>query len=85
MTHHDSYVKRNIECEYCGKHIHLAKYCYRRKNHESNQRYKRNNGNCVHKDTSINDGFKNIKLFTSQAMLSTETDDENSRFIDSGA
>jgi hypothetical protein len=39
----------------------------------------------VHKDTSINDGFKNIKLFTSQAMLSTETDDENSWFIDSGA
>ena len=60
MTHHDSYVKRNIECEYCGKHIHLAKYCYRRKNHESNQRYKRHNGNFVHKDTSVNDGFKNL-------------------------
>jgi hypothetical protein len=85
MAHPDSYVKRNIECEYCGKPGHLAKDCYRRKNHESNQRYKRHNGNFVHKDTSVNDGFKNIKLFISEAALSAETDDENAWFIDSGA
>ena len=36
MTHPDSYVKRNIECDYCGKPGHLAKYFYRRKNRESN-------------------------------------------------
>ena len=77
MTHSHSYVKINVECEYCGKLIHLAKDC--------TQRYKRNNGNCVHKDTSINDGFKNIKLFISESMLSSETDDENAWFIDYGA
>jgi hypothetical protein len=60
MTHPDSYVKRNIECEYCGKFGHLDKDCYRRKNDESNQRYKRHNGNFVYKDTSVNDGFKNL-------------------------
>jgi hypothetical protein len=77
MTHPDSYVNRNVECEYCGKPRHLAKYCYRRKNHESNQIYKRNNGNYVHKDTSVNDDFKNIKLFIFEVLLSVETDDEN--------
>jgi hypothetical protein len=63
MTHPDSYVKRKVECDYCGKPRHIAKDFYRRKNHESNQRYKRHNGNYVHKDTSVNDGFKNLKLF----------------------
>ena len=37
------------------------------------------------KDTSINDGFKNLKLFVSDAALSAETDDVNAWFIDSGA
>jgi hypothetical protein len=64
---------------------HLAKDCYKRKNHESKQRYKRHNGNFVHKDTSVNDGFKNLKLFISEVALSVETDDENAWFIDSGA
>jgi hypothetical protein len=85
MTHLDSYVKRNIECEYCRKPIHIAKYCYRRKNHESNQRYKRHNGNFVHKDILVNDGFKNLKLFISEVALSAENDDENAWFIDFGA
>ena len=37
------------------------------------------------KDTSISDGFKNIKLFVSDAALSVENDDKNAWFIDSGA
>ena len=36
-------------------------------------------------DTSFSEGFKNLKLFISEAALSTETDDENAWFIDSGA
>ena len=36
-------------------------------------------------DTSINDDFKNLKLFISEVALSAETDDENAWFIDSGA
>ena len=85
MTHSNSYVKRNVECDYCGKLGHIAKYCYIRKNHESNQRYKRHNGNFVHKDTLVNDGFKNLRLFTSEVVLSAKTDDENARFIHSSA
>ena len=85
MRHPDSYVKRNIECDYCGKPRHLAKYCYRRKNHESNQRHRRHNGNFMNIDTSVTNGFKNLKLFLSNAALSTETDDEITWFIDSGA
>ena len=85
MTDLGSYVKRNIECGHCGKPLHLAKYCYRRNNHESNKIYKRNNGNVVHKDTSVNDGFKNLKFFICEAMLSTEIDDGNAWFIYSGA
>lgn len=37
------------------------------------------------KDTSINDGFKNFKLFVFDATLSTEPDDVNALFIDSSA
>jgi hypothetical protein len=85
MAHTDSYVKRNVECDYCGKPGHLAKDCYRRKNHESNQRHRRHNGNFVNRDTSINDGFKNIKLFIFEAALSAKIDDETSWFIDYGA
>ena len=33
-------------------------------------------------DTSINDGFKNLKLFIYEAALSTENDDENAWFIE---
>ena len=36
-------------------------------------------------ETSINDGFKNLKLFIYKATLSAETDDEYAWFIDSGA
>lgn len=85
MTHPDSYVKRNVECDYCGKPEHLDKDCYRRKNHESNQRHRRHNGNFVNRDTSVNDGFKNLKLFISEAAWFAETDDETAWFIYSGA
>ena len=37
------------------------------------------------KDTSVNDGFKNLKLFISESALYAETDDENAWFIDSSA
>ena len=36
-------------------------------------------------DTSINDDFKNLKLFISEAALSAKTDDENAWFIDLGS
>jgi len=39
----------------------------------------------VDKDTSVNDGFKNLKLFISEASLSCETDDDNAWFTDSSA
>lgn len=54
--------KRNDDCYYCGKPGHHAKDCYKRKCNESKQRNKRH-GNFVEKYTSINHGFKNLKLF----------------------
>ena len=36
-------------------------------------------------ETSINDDFKNLKLFIFEAALSAETDDENAWFIDLGS
>ena len=46
---------------------------------------RKHNGNYVKADTSFSEGFKNLKLFISEAALSIETDDENAWFIDSGA
>ena len=46
---------------------------------------RKHNGNYVKDDTSFSEGFKNLKLFISEAALSAETDDENAWFIDSGA
>lgn len=77
--------KRNDGCYYCGKPGHHSKGCYKRKYNESRQRNRSHNGNFVDKDTSINDGFKNLKLFVSDATLSVDNDDVNAWFIDSGA
>eukprot|EP00253_Pinus_taeda_P019494 PITA_19494 len=77
------FPKRNDECYYCGKSGHHSKDCYKRKYNESKQRNRRHNGNFVDKD--INDGFKNLKLFVSDAALSVENDDKNACFIDSSA
>ena len=68
----------------CDKPGHHPKYCYKIKYNESKQRNRSNNGNFVDKDPSINDRFKNLKLFISNARLSAETDDVNACFIDSG-
>lgn len=77
--------KRNDECYYCGKPGHNSKDCYKMKYNESRQRNRRQNGNFVDKDTSISDGFKNLKLFVFYATLSVGNDDKNAWFIDSGA
>lgn len=77
--------KRNDDFYYCGKPEHHAKDCYKRKYSESKQRNRRNNGNFVDKDSSINDGFKNLKLFVPDVALPGETNDVNAWFIDSVA
>jgi hypothetical protein len=68
----------------------LLKKKIKRKSHESKnsepkQRYRGNNGKFIHKNTSLNDKFKNLKLFISEVALSVEIDDENAWFIDSSA
>ena len=87
MTHskYGSHDKRNDGCFYYGKPGDHAKYCYKRKANESKQMPRKHNGNYVKADTSFSEGFKNLKLFISEAALSIETDDENAWFIDSGA
>ena len=81
----DAHDKKNDGFFYYGKLGHYAKDCYKRKANESKQNFRKHNGNYVKTDTSINDGFKNTKLFISEAALFAETDDENAWFIDSGA
>jgi len=81
----DAHDKKKDDCFYCGKPGHHAKDCYKRKANESKQKFRKHNGNYVQSDTSINDGFRNLKLFISEAALSAETDDESAWFIDSGA
>jgi hypothetical protein len=77
----DAHNKKNDDCLYYGKPGHHAKDCYKRKDNESKQKFISHNGNYVNNDTSINDGFKNLKLFISKAALSTEFDDESGWFI----
>jgi hypothetical protein len=81
----DAHDKKTDDCFYCGKPNHDAKDCYKRKANESKQKFIKHNGNYVKSDTSINDGFRNLKLFISKPALSTETNDESAWFIDSGA
>ena len=76
---------RNDDCYYCGKPQHHSKDCYKRKYNDSMQRNRMHNGNFVDRDTSMSDGFKNLKLFISGVALSVENDDNNASFIDSGA
>ena len=79
------FPKKNDECYYCGKPGHHSKDCYKRKYNDSKQRNRRHNGNFADKDTLINDEFKNLILFVSNAALSAETDYVNAWFIDSSA
>ena len=87
MTHskYGSHDKRNDGCFYYGKPGDHAKDYYKRKANESKQMPRKHNGNYVKADTSFSEGFKNLKLFISEAALSVETDDENAWFIDSRA
>ena len=70
MSHTKSNVNKNVECHYCGKTGHIARDCFRKKNHESNHRYRKHDGNYVRKDTLDVNGFKNIRLFISENALS---------------
>ena len=81
----DTHDKKIDGCFYCGKPGHYAKDCYKRKANESKKNFRKHNGNYVKTDTSINDGFKNMKLIIYEAALFAETDDEYAWFIDSGA
>ena len=85
MSHIDSNVNKNVECHYCGKTGHIARDCFRKKNHESNHRFRKRNGNYVRKDTPDINGFKNLILFIFENALFAKKDDESAWFIDSGA
>jgi hypothetical protein len=80
----DANVKRKDTCSYCGKFGHHARDCYRRKYHESKHRNKRHTGHFVEGGETMNDEFKNLRLFISDVALSTEIDDSNAWYVDSG-
>lgn len=60
---------------------HFAKNCIKRRSDQFKQR--RHSGNYVYE--AISQNVSNLKLFVSNAALSTEIDDDNAWFIDSGA
>ena len=59
----DAHDKKNDGCFYCGKPGDYSKDCYKMKANESKQNFRKNYGNYVKTDTSINDDFKNLKFF----------------------
>jgi hypothetical protein len=61
----DANVKRKDTCSYCGKFGHHARDCYKRKYHESKHRNKRHTGHFVEGGETMNDEFKNLRLFIS--------------------
>lgn len=79
----DTHVKNSKSCYYCGKLGHYTKNCRKKNFNES--KYKRHACNFVDREETINDDFKNIKLFISDVTLSLEEDDCNSWFIYLGA
>jgi hypothetical protein len=81
----DANVKRNDACSYCGKFGNHSRYFHRRKYHEYKHRNIRHTSHFVDGGETINDDFKNLRLFISYASLSTEIDDSNAWFVDSGA
>ena len=85
MSHSDSNANRDVVCHYCGKLGHIARDCFKKINNDSNNIYKKHNGNYVRKDTPDVTGFMYLRLFISKHALFAETDDENACFIDSGA
>ena len=70
-------------CYYCGKPGHFTKNCMKRRSDQFKQR--RHSRNYVDRDEAIRQDVSNLKLSMSNAALLAETDDDNSRFIDSGA
>ena len=85
MSSNDSSANKDVVCHYCGKSGHIDRDCFKKTNNDSNNRYKKHNGNYVRKDTPDVNGFKSLRLFISEHALSTETYDENAWFIYSGA
>jgi hypothetical protein len=81
----DANVKRKDTCYYCGKFGHLAREFYKRKYHESKHRNKRQTDHFVEGGETMNDEFKNIRLFISVVSLSIEKDDSNAWYVDFGA
>ena len=77
MSHTNSNVNKNVEFHYYGKSGHIAKDCFRKKNYDSNHRYRKHNGNYVRKYTSDVNGFKNLRMFISENALSAKTDDKS--------
>lgn len=76
-------MKRKDVCFYYGKLGHFAKYFHKKKFDES--KHKRHSSNFVDQEALVSDNFNNIKLFISEVVLSTKTDDDNVWFINYGA
>ena len=58
MSCNDSSANKDVVCHYCGKSGHIARDCFKKINNDSNNRYRKHNGNYVRKDTPDVNGFK---------------------------
>ena len=74
----------DVTCYYCGKPSHFARYCYKKKLDESKHNNRKHVGHFV-EEKIVKPDFQNLRLFISEATLSSETYDSNAWFIDSGA
>jgi hypothetical protein len=68
-----------------GKFGHYSRDWYRRKYHESKHRNIRHTGHFDDGGETMNDDFKNLKLFISYVALFAKIDDSNAWFVYSGA
>ena len=85
MSHTNSNVNKNVECHCCGKSSHIAIDYFRKKKHESNDIFRKDNGNYVRRDICDVNGFKNTRMFIYENALSTETNNKSASCIDLGA
>jgi hypothetical protein len=87
-------------CFYCGRPGHIVKYCHKKKSDEARNKPRTHSGHYAKKssnqdlrlfiasddiDEPTNFDSRDLRLFVSNAALSTKMDDSDAWFVDSGA
>jgi hypothetical protein len=70
-------------CLYCGRTGHLARECHKKKNDRARHKNRKHSGHFAEENPNFDS--KDLRLFVSNAALSTKIDDVDTWFVDSGA